>query len=116
MTGVAAGPRLRWAAIGAGLVLAGCGASASPPAGRSHAGSSHGPAHGSVPNASAVRPESTQRCSEVYCVPLAVPRGAANGAAPSAPAVRPNGSQWCAEVYCVPQPVRRIRATLTGTG
>jgi hypothetical protein len=81
MTGVRAVARLRWAAIGAGLVLAGCGSGAAGTAQLSHTASPRGPANGSAPNASAVPSNGGQRCTEVYCVPQAVPRGAATFAA-----------------------------------
>jgi hypothetical protein len=99
MTGVRVVGRLPWAAIGAGLVLAGCGSAAIHTAQLSHAASRRGPAK--APNATAV-PNGPQRCTEVYCVPQAVPRGPAK--APNATAV-PNGAQRCTEVYCVPQAV-----------
>jgi hypothetical protein len=91
MTGVRAVGRLRWAAIGAGLVLAGCGSGAAGTVQLSHAASPRGPANGSAPNASAVQPYGARRCTEVYCVPQAVPRGPANRSAPNAPAVPPYG-------------------------
>jgi hypothetical protein len=77
MTGGRAVGRLRWAAIGAGLVLAGCGSAAAPTAQLSHVVSPRGRANGSAPNARAVQPNGVQRCTEVYCVPQAVPRGPA---------------------------------------
>ena len=107
MTGARAAGRRRWAAIGAGLVLAGCGSGAAVTAQVGHAASPRGPANGSAPNASAVPSNGTQRCTEVYCVPQAVPRGPANGSAPDASAVPSNGTQRCTEVYCVPQAVPR---------
>jgi hypothetical protein len=135
MTGVRAVERLRWAAIGAGLVLAGCGGAAIPTARPSHAASRRGPAN--APHASAVPngaqrctevycvpravpvpapptarapnasavPNGAQRCTEVYCVLQAVPRGHAHGSVPKAPAAQPNGAERCAEVYCVPRAV-----------
>jgi hypothetical protein len=94
--------RLRWAAIAASvmLVLAGCGGGA--------AGTVR-----SAPNATAipVQPNGTQRCTEVYCVPQAVPRGPANGLRPKAPAFQPADPQRCTEVYCVPQTVPRNAST-----
>jgi len=56
MTRVRAVGRLRWAAMGAGLVLAGCGSAAAGTAQLSHAASPRGPANGSAPKASAVQP------------------------------------------------------------
>jgi hypothetical protein len=106
VTGAGAVGRLPWAAIGAGLVLAGCGSAATPTA-----ASRRGPANGSVPNARAVQPNGAQRCTEVYCVPQTVPRRPANKSAPNARAVQPNGAQRCTEVYCVPQTVARGPAT-----
>jgi hypothetical protein len=103
MTGVRAVGRLPWAAIATGLVLAGCGSAAAPTVLPSHAASRRGPAN--PPNASAV-PNGAQRCTEVYCVLQAVPRGPANRPAPNALAV-PNGAQRCTEVYCVLQAVPR---------
>jgi hypothetical protein len=58
----------------------------------------------------------TQRCTEVYCAPQAVPRGPAKGLAPSASAVPSNGAQRCTEVYCVPQAVPRGAATFAASG
>lgn len=77
MTRVRAVSRLPWAAIGAGLVLAGCGGAGAPTAQLSHAATRRGPANKSAPNARAVQPNIGQRCTEVYCVPQAVPRGPA---------------------------------------
>ena len=105
MIGARAVGRLPWAAIGAGLVLAGCGSAAAPTA-----VSRRGPANGSAPNARAVPPNGAQRCTEVYCVPQAVPRGPANKSAPNVRAV-PNGAQRCTEVYCVRQAVPRVPVT-----
>ena len=102
MTGARAVGQLPWAAIGAGLVLAGCGSAAAPTA-----ASRRGPANGSGPNARAVQPNGAQRCTQVYCVPQAVPRGPANKSAPNAQAVQPNGAQRCTQVYCIPQAVPR---------
>ena len=116
MTGVRAVGRLRWAAIGAGLVLAGCGGAAAPTAQLSHAGSPRISANGSAPKASAVPSNGAQRCTEVYCVPQAVPRGPVNGSAPKASAVPSNSAQRCTQVYCVPQAVPRGRATFTASG
>jgi len=116
MTGVRAISRLPWAAIGAGLVLAGCGGAAAPTAQLSHPPSRRGPANGSTPNARAVQPSAGQRCTEVYCVPQAVPRGPANGSTPNARAVQPSAGQRCTEVYCVPQAVPRGSGTLAITG
>jgi hypothetical protein len=76
MTGGIVG-RLWWAAIGVGLVLAGCGSAAAPTAQLSHAVSPRGPAKGSAPNARAVQPGGVRGCTEVYCVPQARPRGPA---------------------------------------
>jgi hypothetical protein len=73
MTGVRAVGRLRWAAIGAGLVLAGCGTATAPTAQLSHAASRRDPANRSAPEPPAVQPNSVQRCTEVYCVTQAVP-------------------------------------------
>jgi hypothetical protein len=81
MTRVRAVGRVWWAAIAAGLILAGCGSAAAPTAQLSHAASPPGPASGSAPNAAAVQPNRAQRCTEVYCVPQAVPRGPATFAA-----------------------------------
>jgi hypothetical protein len=72
MTGVRAVGRLWWAAIGAGLVLAGCGIATAPTARLSHAASRRDPANRSAPTATA-QPNSVQRCTEVYCVTQAVP-------------------------------------------
>ncbi|MGH2886406.1 MAG: hypothetical protein ACRDPA_27525 [Solirubrobacteraceae bacterium] len=116
MTGVRAFWRLPWAAIGAGLILAGCGSAGAPTAELSHAASRRGPANRSAPNAAAVQANGAQRCTEVYCVPEAVPRGPANRSAPNAPAVQANGGQRCTEVYCVPQTVPRGPASFTTTG
>jgi hypothetical protein len=116
MTGVRAVGRLRWAAIGAGLVLAGCGSGAAATAQLSHPASPRGPANGSAANASAVPSNGAQRCIEVYCVPQAVPRGPTNGSAPNASAVPSNGAQRSIEVYCVPQAVPRGAATFTANG
>jgi hypothetical protein len=108
MTGVRAVGRLGWAAIGAGLVLAGCGSSAAVTAQLSHTASPP-PAKGSAPNATAVQPNSgTQHCTQVYCVPRAVRRGPAKSSAPHVPAAQPNsGGQRCTQVYCLPQAVPR---------
>ncbi|MGP0053266.1 MAG: hypothetical protein ACLPZR_31110 [Solirubrobacteraceae bacterium] len=81
MTGGRAVGRLRWAAIGAGLVLAGCGSGAAATTQLSHPASPRGPVNGSAPIASAVPSSGAQRCTEVYCVPQAVPRGAVTFAA-----------------------------------
>jgi hypothetical protein len=74
MTRARAVRRLLWA----GLVLAGCGSGAAPTAQLSHAASRRGPANKSAPksapNAAAVPPGGSQRCTEVYCVPQPVPR------------------------------------------
>lgn len=107
MTAVRAVGRLPWAAIGAGLVLAGCGSAAAPTAQLSRAASRRGPANKSAPNPAAVQSNGAQRCTEVYCVPQTVPRGPANKSAPKPPAVQPNGAQRCTDVYCVPQTVPR---------
>jgi hypothetical protein len=106
MTGAGAVGRLPWAAIGVALVLGGCGGAAAPPRHLSHAASRRGAANRSAPNA-AVLPNRAQRCTEVYCVPQAVPRGAAGPPAPNL-AVQPNRAQRCTEVYCVPQTVPRV--------
>jgi hypothetical protein len=82
MTGVRAVGRLLWVAIGAALVVAGCGSAAAPTAQLSHAASRRGPANRSAPNAPAVQPNGAQRCTEVYCVPQTVPRGSATFATP----------------------------------
>ena len=182
MTGVRAVGRLRWAAIGAGLVLAGCGTATAPTAQLSHAASRRDPASRSAPNlhpaaqrraalhqgllrttdcpsagpaqrhgaerhsrsptACSAAPRSTacrrlsrrrprpaarrrtplaqpndvQRCTEVYCVIQAVPRGPANRSAPKPPAVEPNDAQRCTEVYCVTQAVPAHPATFSTTG
>ncbi len=90
-----------FATIGAGLVLSGCGGGAAVRA----------------PSIRAVPPDNgTQRCTEVYCVPQAVPqvvpRGSAKGLTPIAPLVPPdNGTQRCTEIYCVPQAVPRALRT-----
>jgi hypothetical protein len=81
MTGVRAVRRLRWAAIAAGLILAGCGSAPAPTAQLSDTASPRGPASGSAPNAAAVQPNGAQRCTEVYCVPQVVPRRPATFAA-----------------------------------
>lgn len=118
MTGLRAVGRLSWAAIGAGLVLAGCGAGAAHIAQLSHSAFRHspasrralrpGPASRQAPNAIAMPPNSGgQRCTEVYCVPQIVPRGPANRPAPKVPVVPLTGAQRCTQVYCVPQPVPR---------
>jgi len=108
VTGVRAVGRLPWAAIGAGLVLAGCGGGAAHSAQLSRSASRHGPAIRSTPNALAMPPNSgTQRCTEVYCVPQIVPRGPANRSAPRIPVVPGGGAQRCTEVYCVPKAVPR---------
>jgi hypothetical protein len=78
VTGAGAVGRLPWAAIGAGLFLAGCGSAATPTA-----ASRRGPANKSAPNARAVQPNGAQRCTQIYCVPQAVPRGPASFATPS---------------------------------
>lgn len=105
MTGGWAVGRLPWVAIGAGLVLAGCGSAAVPAVQLSHSASRGQPRHGSAPNAG-VQPNGALRCTGVYCVPRTVPAPASpNGSAPKAPAVQPNGAQRCTEVYCVPQAV-----------
>jgi hypothetical protein len=116
MTGVRAVRRLPWVAIGAGLILAGCGSAAAPTSQLSHAAARRDRATGSAPNAAAVQPNGAQRCAEVYCLPQAVPRGRATGSAPNAAAVQPNGAERCAEVYCLPQTVPRRPASLTTTG
>jgi hypothetical protein len=74
MTGIRAVGRLPWVAIGAGLVLAGCGSAAAPTAQLSHAASRRDRANGSAPNAAAVQPNGAERCAEVYCLPQTVPR------------------------------------------
>ena len=109
MSGTGAVGRLSWAAIAAGLVLAGCGSAAAPAA-----ASRPGPANGSAPHARAVQPNSAQRCTAVYCVPQVVPRGPANGSAPNARAAQPNSAQRCTAVYCVPQVVPRGPANGSG--
>ncbi len=116
MTGVRAAGRLRWAAIGAGLLLAGCGSGAPGTAQVSHAAALRGPGNVSAPNGRTAHANGAQRCTEVYCVPQAVPRGPANGSAPNARAVQPNRAQRCTEVYCVPQAVPRGAATLAANG
>ena len=73
------------------------------------------PPGGSAPNATA-QPNSVQRCTEVYCVIQAVPRGPANRSAPKPPAVEPNDAQRCTEVYCVTQAVPAHPATFSTTG
>jgi hypothetical protein len=116
MTGVRAVGRLPWVAIGAGLILAGCGSTAAPTAQLSHAASRRDRPKGSAPNVAAVQPNGAQRCTEVYCLTQAVPRGRANGAAPNATAVQPNSAERCAEVYCLPQTVPRRPVSLTTRG
>ena len=117
MTGGWAVGRLPWVAIGAGLVLAGCGSAAVPTVQLSHSASRGQPRHGSAPKAPAVRPNGAERCTEVYCVPQTVPAPTSpNGSAPKAPAVQPNGAQRCTAVYCVPQTVPRGPATFAATG
>lgn len=93
-----------WAAIGAGLVLAGCGGAAASTTNRS------------APNATAMPPNGAGRCTEVYCVPETVPRGPTNRSAPNATALPPINSQRCTQVYCVPQAVPRRPAALAITG
>lgn len=78
MTAVRAVGRLPWVAVGAGLVLAGCGSEAAPTAQPGRATSRRGSANRSAPNASAVQPNGAERCIEVYCVPQTVPPAPAN--------------------------------------
>jgi hypothetical protein len=111
MTGVRAVGRLRWAAIGAALLLAGCGSGAAVTAQLSHAASPRGPANGSAPNASVAPSTGAQRCTEVYCVPQAVRRGPGRRLTPNASAGPSTGAQRCTGVYCVPQAVPRGAVT-----
>jgi hypothetical protein len=106
MTRVQSARRLSWAAIAAGLVLAGCGSGAAPSHRSSHAPSSRGRPIRSVPYARALPPDNgTQRCTEVYCVPQTVPQGSAGGSVPDIPVLPPPDTQRCTEVYCVTQAV-----------
>jgi hypothetical protein len=81
MTGARA-VRLRFASIGAGLVLAGCGGGAAGGAHLSHAATPRVAGNGSAPRTLTVQPNDLQRCTGVYCVPQPVPLGPGKSSAP----------------------------------